>query len=737
MPRLTHVLIIGVLLWLEASARGEDDRSTSIGGFDTAMSAPDFLECVSQAPTSFSPASHPWMRVRGLPEPTPTNGPEVERQHDALRSLQARGFRMIALLRWSRGDWQSGERRGGGQRVPLDLREVYARAKALGAAYSDVLTAFEIENEPDISFVEENPETYLAFFKAAYLGLKSAHLERQESPGRALRKKLFPFFEWLSPVRRSSSPWVVMAPLALPPGPYFEQLVANGLLSYTDAVNYHFYGFAEDFTGTYRQFEDAVQSAGLSEAKAGQVRRSLPVILSEYGYGSLSDVGRHTAEGRERQWRWFRSVGQQAEKLRIAGPMAFVLPPYLESKAVEFGLIAPPRPAPLPAGPEEYVAGGVSYRRSGFTGTGPAARSDDDWMRGIGRPIGHGEATPALAWLLARAAQHPYQAHDWHVSARPPSPVVLDFVAGNGLVQLKRFNGYLATQASREGHWDGAGEIVLYNFSTAPVAGTLTLHLAPGLIFEELPGSARVVLAAGERRVIPLRLTLTSTRFQRVNWTLTYQPEPAGVPPATFTTAIYPEAGKMSETVYTRFDAGAGRSLKNRNGLSQRPLATEEETLVEKGRWRVTAGVTVKEMTNGGWRFEIAAFPGGQPRPSVAELPLADDFVFPDGGMMRFSYRLAEPAETTSENGRYCEAYFRTASGSLYQVWPRQYATSLWSEYTELKENYTMAFYGRANLPWRFRDNRVSAVVFCFRPITAPAAYEVKDARIVGLGRNP
>ena len=736
MSRAIHVLTVGLFLVLCASARGASDRTTSIGGFDTAMSAPDFARCVDQAPTSFHPASHPWMRVRGLPQSTATNGAEVKRQQDALRALQARGFRMIALLRWSRADWRSAERPGGGQRVPLDLREVYAKTKALCAAYGDGLTAFEIENEPDISFVEENPETYLAFLKAAYLGIKSAQPETLETPRSAGARGQSPLFARLRPAPRANSPWVVMAPLALPPGPYFERLVANGLFSYTDAFNYHFYGFADDFTGTYRQFEDAVQSTGLRDAAANQLRRTLPVLLSEYGYGSLSDVDRNTAEGRERQWRWFRSVGQQAEALRIAGPMAFCLPPYLESEAVEFGLTTPVRPAP-PAGTDDFSAGGVLYQRSGFSGAGRAARPDDDWMREIGQPIGQAEATPALAWLLAHGTQHPYQAHDWRVSAGPPSPVVLDFVAGNGLVQLKRFNGDLATQPSREGRWDGAGEIILYNFSDTPVAGTLAVQLAPGLIFEDLPANARLVLAAGERRVIPLRLTLTSTRFQPVDWALTFQPERAAVPPATFTTAVYPEAGKMKENVYTRFHDEVGGSPQNRLRLASRPLGTEEKGLTEKGRWRVTEGVTVKETAEGNWRFEIAAFPGGQPRPSVAELPLADNFVFPDGGMMRFSYRLAEPAGTTLENGRYCEAYFRTASGSLYQVWPRQLATALWTEYTELKENYTMAFYGRANLPWRFRENRVSALVFCFRPITAPAAYEVKDARIVGLSHPP
>src|SRR5690606_11436828 len=103
-------------------------------------------------------------------------------------------------------------------------------------------------------------------------------------------------------------PLVVMAPLALPPGPYFEQLVANGLFSYTDAFNYHYYGYAEDFTGVYRQFESAVADVGRDRripprsGKAGcgdpaLQQKQLPVLLTEYGYGSLGGAARDTVEG--------------------------------------------------------------------------------------------------------------------------------------------------------------------------------------------------------------------------------------------------------------------------------------------------------------------------------------------------------------------------------------------------------------------------------------------------------
>ncbi len=52
-----------------------------------------------------------------------------------------------------------------------------------------------------------------------------------------------------------------MAALALPPGPYFDAWVANDGLRHTDGFNYHYYGYAEDFAGVYRQFEAAVANS--------------------------------------------------------------------------------------------------------------------------------------------------------------------------------------------------------------------------------------------------------------------------------------------------------------------------------------------------------------------------------------------------------------------------------------------------------------------------------------------
>lgn len=842
--------------------------------------------------------ARPWLRIRAQPDPNdPKNIEIVAAEKTGLARLSALGFKPIAFYRWGPQLWSSEVRSGGGQRLPIDLSEAYRRGFAYGVAYGRVVAGFEIENEPDISFVQDNAETYMAFQKAMYLGLKQGSakaipaikgghkadsldsttetVDRAVSNFQSLAPSPRPWLPLGRPAdrsalrvrawwelhnltayrlpptaKRSDAPLVVMAPLALPPGPYFEQLVANELLSYTDAFNYHYYGYAEDFPGVYEQFAEAVcefsdkqkaESKKLSGASdAGEsyrlplkayrsVKRSLPVLLTEYGYGSLGDPDRNTVEGRVRQWAWFKSVGEQIHQLRIGGPMAFYLPPYFENKSLEFGLTT--RSVVSKAETEnlkpEALADGsgtvglpLGARRRSAEGTdqGPALRfqsgdlsykpSDfglkkaDPWMEQIGRRFGENEATPALAWLYDYGKGHPYKPKDWTVYALEASPVVIDFIAGEGLIQAKRYGGYLVTQSVRDERWDpalpealqgkegvitnnqlpitnnpiplkaGTGQLVLYNFSVEIISGRLILTQGRELIADPDELESERTLEPMCRVVVPITLRVPAHEFAKQGFTLQFASDERGAgsrecgasdqrstaskvaspvshlqtPKATvslFSTSFYPEATWMREIVLFDFTERLSKtenikqktdSAANVALLESRPLATEEPKLeATTGRWRTTRGLEVTESVDGAWQFTVKQFPAEPHKSAMAELPLPDDFVFPDGGMMRMNYRLVDPPGADIKNGKYFELYFRTANGSLYQVWPRQYAMANLQAYTELKENYTMAFYGRANLPWRFKENRPVALVFFFRPGTVPATYEVKGARIVRL----
>ncbi|MEZ5413454.1 MAG: hypothetical protein R3F03_03975 [Opitutaceae bacterium] len=771
-----------------------------------------------------------------------------------------------------------------------------------------------------------------------------------------------------------------MAPLALPPGPYFEQLVANGLLSYTDAFNYHYYGYAEDFTGAYWQFHDAVTaSSAASEVRGTRsmepsrssrqksasplqppssvwlhaprssliaqnsgfkfpvsdssnlapsdqrlvspelverapnsgfkfpvsgLPKSLPVLLTEYGYPSLGRADRNTVDGRLRQWAWFKNVGEQIRDLRIAGPMAFYLPPYFEREMHEFGLSVRPAhvaigdklkaisreitdtahselPAPrspLPAAGPKFMAGGLTFRLEDF-----GATKAEPWMRHIGRKFGNNEATPALAWLF-EAGKRRYTPRDWTVTVPLPSPVVMDFVAGDGTRQVKRFGGYFATQmtwissaqpnagettpnsdlpppvsdstnlassshllvsgsapapssglrsqvsgfsspvVSSAAHKAPAsvtpplrsrarpevapspplgsvlasssqllatslqsfatcrGTIVLYNFADTTITGRIAVTAGRDLLADPEALERMQVLTPMCRIEIPIQVRIPAKEFSKHPLSLRFVPEvdnPAplvapksdvggsstlsaprsGLRPrsevplqvsgfrspvcsSVFSTAFFPDPGATGMRADALFDFTAVTALatspkrpvaNNAELLASRPVAVGEPRLQPQAGtpWRVTPGVEVTTAPDDVWRFRINHFPDEPLRPAMAELPLPDDFVFPDGALMQFRYRLVELGGGGMEAGAYFEPYFRTANGNLYQVWPRQLAKPQWRPYTELKENYTMAFYGRTNLPWRFRENRIVALVFFFRPTAFPAVYEVKSPRLV------
>ena len=377
-------------------------------GFDVGQSPADYAHDLAEAGLTGEQGT--WMRVRGLVDPAQAKAGDlrtVDTDRAGLQALRDRGIRTAVHLRWPSSDWKTGVRAGGGQRYPLDLREAYERCHRFAAAYGDLVNVWEIENEPDIDFVVENPETHAAFQKAVYLGLKAAvppsgsKVEGRKAQVLGARWKVS---GWryhktgflgltldLGPSTFDSPPAsrVVMAPLALPPGPYFERLWANGLASYTDGFNFHYYGYADDFTGVYRQFESAVnelsadsmvagrrsnvvtcarsaphstldfktwdlrprwtvvgldlvssRSAGAASREVRPYKKPLPVFITEYGYGLLDAEARDTVEGRVRQWRWFASLAKQIRTLRPEGPMAFLLNPYYEANLNEFGLLA-------------------------------------------------------------------------------------------------------------------------------------------------------------------------------------------------------------------------------------------------------------------------------------------------------------------------------------------------------------------------------------------------------------
>jgi hypothetical protein len=202
--------------------------------------------------------------------------------------------------------------------------------------------------------------------------------------------------------------------------------------------------------------------------------------------------------------------------------------------------------------------------------------------------------------------------------------------------------------------------------------------------------------------------------------------------------------------VVSGFDFPAEAAVKHRRILAARGLADGEPGLKSDGRWLVTDGVRVEE-TNGVWRFHINYLPAEALRPAAVELPLPDGFVFEKGTWLSLEQRKV-PAEQGAKSdelragnpelsasrfnpqagraGDVMDVYFRTRSGNLFQTWPRLPVAETWQHYAGLAEDFTMAFFGRAELPWRFAENRPASLVFYLRPSALPAVFEVRGTSI-------
>ncbi len=692
--RLGLFLTCAVAAW-SAEYAPKQGGAASLG-FDTARQATDFNPDWLK-----DGVSGRWLRLRGVavPEPTGQQAEDgVKGTRLALQKLRSAGLHSCVLLRWPSGDWHK-------DYLPQDLRMAFEFGRKLGAAYGDLVDAWEVDNEPDLGFVPEAAERYAAFLKATSLGLKAGVAETGRKPEGGNLKPEVSGKDSSLPVLRSIGeggksqppprvPLVIMAALGLPPGPWLERFAANDGFSYTDGYNYHYYGYAEDFTGVYRQHERAVtelttarwkpETGNLkpegSETNSGQllplpgwrptqsasghssampsppigsvrsqvstfsatpqvsgfssqvspdsVQKSLPVFLTEIGYGMLGKSTRDTKEGRLRQWRWFKSVGEQATDLRIEAPMAFQVPPYLERDVLEFGLTVPPRTDPQKPEtgnlkPEGWIAGGIKYTakdfaakpesgRSGCRGDGeanlppsPGLRRTGKpeisenpqvsglksqvsypapWMELIGEEIGGNQITPALAqWMALRAknkelggketknkeplTSNSGESRSWTVTTSATSPVVIDFITGEGLQPLKRYNGSFVM---------------------------------------------------GKEPLAPRR----------------------------------PETGNLKPEGDKQLD-------KLKAASSQLKARSEEFTL-----------------------------------------------------------------------------HIRTANGNLYEVYPTRQATPEWQTYLEQHDNFTMSFYGRAEPPWRFKDNRPVSLVVVMYPKQLPATYEFRRVQLLRLGKG-
>ncbi len=674
-----------------------------------------------------------WLRIRGFvhapvwgdADVVSAANEKIDAMREALDRLRGANYQTVCYLRWERV-WPSGARSGeaGGNRSPLDLRGAYRRGYAFGRTYGDLVDAWEIENEPDAGFFADNADVFAAFYKAIALGLAAGRRAAQGAETGVLVESTVDGTMPGQTLGRERS-LIVMPPLVLPPGPYLEQLRANGFLAYTEGANLHYYGFSNDYSGAVLRLRDALQENEAEEGRAARNRtsgfgvsrrssvsgfrlpvadapalRRMPLFVTEWGYPRLDGYAAQTVEGRIRQWRYYRDVTLQNERLGVHAPMAFYLPPYFEYGAKEFGLTMPAdekREAhfgfrvddgpgkgvkgvtPGDQGPEGrnsgapddeqsgeaevgrdligevFHAGGLGFSPADFGAEGP-----EKWMTRIGEKIGGNEASPAMAWMMDRAgrrvppefvrigprgrAERRYvrDRGDWLVRTEAPSPVVMDLVAGEGMQAVKSFCGYVLdsdVKGAAGGTRSGTAKLVFYHFGTetAEIALAWPRGMRPASGEDQTP--LRLKLEPGDRREVDVALSVPDGAFRANELSLVAEVQSGGARTRSrWATRLYPHPSGMVSADARSFVFPANTASGNCDWLL-REQAEEEAQVAAQGRWLVTPGVVVEE-TPTRWRFHVSALPPEPMRPARAELPLPDDWApWERGLVMGFAYR--------------------------------------------------------------------------------------------------
>ncbi len=722
--------------------------------FDTGYEPEPLRDLLINAGLSAAPENS-WLRIRGMersavrsadgrdeePWRGVTPAVSIAERRKALSELRQAGYRLVGFLRWPSQSWTGGVRADQPlRRTPLDLREAYERSRRLAETYGDLIDYWEIENEPDISFVEENPETYAAFLKACHLGILA---------GRNIE---------------TAMSRVLMAPLALPPGPYFQAFVANDGLRHTDGFNYHYYGYAEDFTGAYLQFRDAIeQLAGSAPAEAGESifnTRFYPVppdwrpqVQRQFTHSAeLSAENRLRLQQRAlardepslvEDGRWLVSPGVRVEETA-------------EGWRFHVGSAAPGplRPAmaelPLPAGweinPEFHLA--FEHRQAPSIDLPPVIST---------------ASAPALpAQAQQRLSDFRYQQGDSidapAPSSRQPGSVLRElpvFLTEYGYGLLSKDARSTAEGRERQRAWF---EAVTPQIQQLGIEGAMAFLLRP---YTERDHNEFGLLINAESGPSPTERVSDWGALQAspaLNWLL----DSGNLP-------LHPKSWAISATpptpVVIDFVAGPGLIMAKsyRGHLLPGGDAEGHLVLYNLGAEIITGELELEGST---WSLEddrhrqrislaagsrtllpvrirprsdrFSAHPAGarfrvheaeQSAPAREQPLVAPTAVIPRPGTRTAAAMPVQSAAPMSRSAAF-EPYLRTRNGNLFQTWPRLEARDEWQWYNERLSNFTVAFFGRAHLPWRLQENEPAALVFFFRPSEFPAVYEIRHAQI-------
>jgi hypothetical protein len=353
-----------------------------------------------------------------------TRNPDGSYEHDIrpkCRAYHDAGIFVVAFASLP----QSVKREQAGNVLPENLLAVYAQGKLLGRDFAGLVDAWEMVGEADVGYCTDLPERTVAYQKALYLGIKAGAREAGASP-----------------------PLVLMGALALPPGPWLERATKNGLLDYTDAYNFHFYGYAEELTDVIQAHRAFLANAPEFLATRGHKdhpnvseilsmrsmcsfvanpSEALPLWITECGLNAVKPDDFLNAQRRKLHADFTVSTAQQA----LACPDVAVFMPFILVENHDPYAVTLASDQPLPA----WTAYAKFIR-------------DHPWPS---RPRGHPPTDPnplVLQWMPDNSTTLPHK------------------VAGT-----YRFVGNTPIK----------GEIFLYNFGDKPVTGKLQMTAGPAV----------------------------------------------------------------------------------------------------------------------------------------------------------------------------------------------------------------------------------------------------------------
>ncbi len=209
---------------------------------------------------------------------------------------------------WSRAD-------GDTKAAPDDLRDIYRFAAALQGQFKGRVQAYEVWNEPDISFFSHPASECAAFQKAAYLGFMHA---AKATPG-------------------EKPPLVLSPSMAGGVSPFSTHLLENGVANYFDIWNYHIYADTSDYAGRTAGFRAMLAKYGVTA----------PHWITEAGDRVSGPEGVLTPQSRRHQAEFVSRAFPTALANGAARHFWFVFPFYREGD-VGWGLFEPNQKSPFP-----------------------------------------------------------------------------------------------------------------------------------------------------------------------------------------------------------------------------------------------------------------------------------------------------------------------------------------------------------------------------------------------------